>query len=142
MKTQKHINLILRSSLALALGLAICSPIKLQAAEHEGGKMMEECQAMMETKKQMMAEMKAKDSELTEQVAKMNRAPDDQKMAMMAEVINIMAQQRAAMNERKAKMEEAMMTHMMKHMKMGKESMGHCKMMMKDGKPANTTEAE
>ena len=93
------------------------------------GKMMESCQAMKEQKEKMMADMKAQDAELTEQVAQMNRAPDNAKISLMAAVITHMQEQRTAMNARKAKMDEAMMQHMMQHMQTGKESMAQCPMM-------------
>lgn len=135
MKKQTHTNLLIRSSLALALALAIWTPVQSQSAEPaEGkkmmeGKMMERCEVMKEQKQKMKAEMKAQDAELTEQLAKMNRAPDDKKVGLMAGVVTQMVEQRIAMNARKAKMEEEMMQHMMQHMQMGKESMTKCPMM-------------
>ena len=97
-------------------------------------KMTERCQEMKTKKDKMMADMKAQDAELTEQVAKMNSAPEDKKMGLMAAVLTHMVEQRIAMDARKAKMEEEMMQHMMQHMQMGKESMSQCPMMkgMKD----------
>jgi hypothetical protein len=92
-------------------------------------KMTERCQEMKEQKQKMKEDMKAQDAQLTEQVAKMNSAPEDKKMSLMAAVITHMVEQRAAMNARKAKMEEEMMKHMMEHMQMGKESMSQCPMM-------------
>ena len=131
MKKQTITNLLIRSSLAFALALAIWAPVQSQSAEPaEGkkmmeGKMMERCEAMKEQKQKMKAEMKAQDAELTEQVGKMNRAPEAKKTDLMAAVITRMVEQRIAMNARKAKMEE----EMMKHMQMGKESMAQCPMM-------------
>jgi hypothetical protein len=119
----------------LALALAIWSPAQSQSAEPaEGkmmmeGKMMERCQAMKEQKEKMMAEMKAQDADLTAQVAKMNSAPADKKLDLIAAVVTRMVEQRTAMNARMAKMQEKMMQHMMQHMQMGKESMSQCPMM-------------
>jgi len=135
MKKQTHTNLIIRSSLALALALAIWSTVHARSAEPAEGKMMteakmmERCQAMKEQKEKMMADMKAQDAELTEQLTKMNSAPEDKKMGLMAAVLTHMVEQRITMDARKAKMEEAMMQHMMQHMQMGKESMAQCPMM-------------
>src|SRR5450759_431727 len=136
MKKQTNTNFIIRSSLALALALAIWSPVQARSAEPAIGKMMmtetnmmERCQAMKEQKEKMMADMKAQDAELTVQVAKMNSAPEDKKMGLMAAVLTHMVEQRITMDARKAKMEEAMMQHMMQHMQMGKESMAQCPMM-------------
>src|ERR1035437_4606323 len=142
MKRQTNTNLLIRSTLALALALAIWSPVQARSAEPAEGKMMmegkmkEQCQKMKEQKQKMKEDMKAQDAELTEQVAKMNSAPEDKKMSLMADVITHMAEQRIAMDARKAKMEEEMMQHMMQHMQMGKESMSQCPMMkgMKDMK--------
>jgi flagellar biosynthesis protein FliP len=136
MKKQTNTNLIIRSSLALALALAIWVPVQARSAEPAVGKMMmtetnmmERCQAMKEQKEKMMADMKAQDAELTEQLTKMNSAPEDKKMGLMAAVITHMVEQRITMDARKAKMEEEMMQHMMQHMQMGKESMSQCPMM-------------
>ena len=91
--------------------------------------MMARCQEMMEQKQKMKEDMKAQDAQLTEQLAKMNRAPKDKKTDLMAAVLTHMEEQRIAMDARKAKMEDEMMKHMMEHMQMGKESMSQCPMM-------------
>ena len=91
--------------------------------------MMKQCQEMKEKKQSMKEDSAAQDRELTEQISKMNRAPEDQKMGLMAAVITHMVEQRITMDARKAKMEEEMMKHMMQHMQMGKESMAQCPMM-------------
>ena len=98
--------------------------------------MMDACKEMKEQKEKMKEDMKAQDAELTEQIAKMNSAPEDKKVGLMAAVITGMTEQRIAMDVRKAKMEDEMMKHMMQHMEMGKESMAQCPMMkgMKDMK--------
>jgi hypothetical protein len=141
MKNQTNTNLLLRSSLALVLALAIWSPVQTRSAEPADGKMMMEgkmmtetnmmqrCQEMKEQKEKMMADMKAQDAELAVQVAKMNSAPENKKLDLMAAVVTQMVEQRTAMNVRKAKMDEEMMKHMMQHMQMGKESMSQCPMM-------------
>ena len=151
MNTHTYKNLLIRSSITLALALASWLPIVATAAdepmkpmkdgEHQmmpkdtatkppmNGKMMKQCQAMMEQKKKMMADMKAQDTELTAQVAKMNSAPEDKKLDLVAAVVTQMVEQRTAMNARMAKMKDEMMNHMMEHMQMGKESMAQCPMM-------------
>ena len=153
MKT-KH-NLLknaLRSGFAFALAFAVwlpgtaqgqdeARPMKpMNGAEHhkmdnpaktsaKGDDMMDNCKAMMEKKQAMAEKMKTQDAQLSEQVAKMNSAPPDEKTGLMADVVTKLVQQRMARDEVKAKMEEAMMKHMMQHMKMGKESMAKCPMM-------------
>jgi hypothetical protein len=135
MKNRTNTNLVICSSLTLALALAIWSPVPVQSAEPAAGKMMmdgkmmERCQEMKAQKQKMMADMKAQDAELTEQVAKMNSAPADKKMSLMAAVITHMVEQRIAMDARMAKMQDEMMQHMMQHMQMGKDSMSQCPMM-------------
>ena len=140
MKSQTHTNPVIRSSLALALALAIWSPVQARSADPAERKMMDatmimetnmmqRCQALKEQKEKMMADRKAQDAELTEQLAKMNRAPVDKKMDLMAAVITPMVEQRITMDARKAKMEEEMMKHMMQHMQIGKESISQCPMM-------------
>jgi hypothetical protein len=91
--------------------------------------MMERCQEMKEQKQKLKEDMKAQDAQLTEQLANMNRAPEDKQTGLMAGVLTNMVEQRIAMDARKAQMEEAMMKHMMQHMQMGKESMSQCPMM-------------
>ena len=96
--------------------------------------MMERCQKMKEQKQKVMAEMKTQDAELSEQIARMNSAPEDKKLGLIAAVVTHMAEQRSAMNAQMGKMQGEMMQHMMQHMQMGKESMSQCPMMkgMKD----------
>jgi flagellar biosynthesis protein FliP len=137
MKKQTNTNIIIRSTLALAwvLALVIWSPLQSQSAEPVTGtnmteaKMMERCQEMKDHKQKMMAEMKTQDAELTAQVAKMNSAPADKKVDLMATVVTHLVEQRTAMHARMEKMQEEMMPHMMQHMQMGKESMVNCPMM-------------
>ena len=135
MKTQTNLNLAICSSLALALALVTWSLVPVQAQEPAKGKkmtegnMMESCQKMKQKKQKMMEDMKAQDAELAEAVARMNSAPEDKKMSLMASVMTQMVEQQTARHTRMAKMQEEMMTHMMQHMQMGKESMEQCPMM-------------
>jgi hypothetical protein len=137
MKNQTYTNFLIRSSLALALAftMTIWSPGQSQSAESAEvknpveAKMMERCQEMKEQKQKMKEDMKAQDAQLTNQITKMNHAPKDKKINLMAAIITRMVEQRIAMDARKAKMEEEMMQHMMQHMQMGKESMSKCPMM-------------
>jgi iron-sulfur cluster repair protein YtfE (RIC family) len=139
MKKQTNASLVIRSSLALALAIAIWSPVQAQPIEPAQGKMMmegkmmERCQEMKEQKQKMMADMNAQDAELTEHVARMNSAPEDKKLSLIAAVVTRMVEQRTAMNARMAKMQEKMMKHMIEHMQMGKESMSQCPMMKGTG---------
>jgi hypothetical protein len=91
--------------------------------------MMDRCQDMKGQKETMKEEMKAQDAELTGQIAKMNSAPEDKKMSLMAAVITRLVEQRIARDEKKAKMEEQMMKHMMQNMPMDKDSLSQCPMM-------------
>jgi hypothetical protein len=106
-------------------------------------KMMEHCQDMMQQKQKMKEDMKAQDAQLTEHLARMNRAPASQKVDLMAAVLTHVVEQRIAMDARKEKMDEAMMKHMMEHMQMGKESMSECPMMKEmDAKSPGASEHE
>jgi len=136
MKKQTKTNPLIRTSLGLALAIASWLPTAATAEDElvkpiKGGEhqMMQLCQAMKEQKQEMKEDMKAQDAELTEQVAKMNRAPQDKRADLMAAVVTQMVEQRIAMDARKAKLEEEKMEHMMEHMQMGKESMALCPMM-------------
>lgn len=128
------------SGLALALALAIWSPLQAQTAEPQQAKsmmaapMMEKCQEMKAQKQRMKEDLAAQEARLTEQLSEMNRAPEDKKIGLMAAVVTHMVEQQISMHARKAKMEDEMMQHMMRHMQMGKESMAQCPMMngMKD----------
>jgi hypothetical protein len=159
MKNKTTTNLLFRSSLAVALALAIWTPVQSQSAEQAEGKMMmgdkmmddstnaatrgdmsqqqpmmkakmmAACQKMEAQKQKMKEDMVAQSAQLTEQIAEMNRAPADQKMDLMAAILTRMEAQKITMDARKTKMEEAMMQHMMQHMQMGKDSMAQCPMM-------------
>lgn len=120
MKNQTNTNFIIRSSLALALALVIWSPSQARSAEPTAGMMMDG---------KMMADMKAQDAQLTEQIAQMNSAPEDQKLDLMAAVVTKMAAQRTAMNMRMGKMRGEMMGTMMPSMQMDTNSMSQEPMM-------------
>lgn len=142
MKHTMTLHAPLSTGLALALTLALWAPGQAFAAEPADGKataenqMMAHCEEMKAKKQKMKDDAKAQDAELTEQISKMNSAPEDKKVALMAAVVTHMTEQRIAMDARKAKMEEEMMKHMMQHMQMDKDSMSKCPMMkgMKDMK--------
>jgi len=127
--------LLSRSCFALGVALSLWSSLQAQSTEpmdmkmKMDGKMMAGCQEMMAKKEKMMADMKAQDAELTEHIAKMNRATGAEKTSIMAAVITHMVELRISTDEKKTKMEEAMMAHMMEHMKMGAKSMDDCPMM-------------
>lgn len=134
MTIPKTPHIFVRSCSALALALVIWSPAQAEpvvSAEKKSltePKAMENCQAMQEQKQKMLDGMKAQDTELTAQLAKMNAAPDDKKIGMIATIVTRMVEQRIAMDAQKAKMEDMMMQHMqmmMQHMRMGKEAMAH-----------------
>lgn len=147
-KDQTITTLAISLGLALVLVLAMWSPVRAQSPEPAMARamtaapMMERCQEMQKQKQAMKDDIKAQDAQLTGQLASMNRAPEDQKMGLMAAVLTHMVEQRIAMDARRSQMEEAMMQHMMQHMPMGKESMSQCQMMKgvkdMDGKPAGT----
>jgi DNA-binding transcriptional regulator YdaS (Cro superfamily) len=135
MKNQRNTHLVVCSSLAVVLALALRSPVQAQSAQLTEEKtptaaaMMERCQEMKEQKQKLKEDMKAQDAQLTEQLANMNHAPEDKQTGLIASVLTHMVEQRIAMDARKSQMEEAMTKHMMQHMQMGKESMSQCPMM-------------
>jgi len=101
-----------------------------------GATMMEDCKKRMQERKAMMAEMAAQDTALSQQVAKLNSAPEDQKLDLIAATLTRLVEQRVAMAPRMEQMHSEMMQHMMEHMQMGKDSMEKCPMIkgMKDMK--------
>lgn len=138
MSQKTFTGLVVGSGFVLIAALATGSRVQAGPAAPAGGMHMTEkqakdhCEDMMEQKKKLAADVKSQDAELSELVAKMNRAPGDKQMTLMAAAITQIVEQQAAMDQRKAKMEDAMMAHMMTHMQMGKDSMAQCPMMMKD----------
>ncbi len=149
MKDRTNRNLLC-SSLALALTVAIGLPLQVRAAEPTpdkmmmGGKgpehrqaMMEQHKAMMQRCQTMMADMKTQDTELIAQVAKLNSAPKEQKVELLAAIVTDLVKQRAAMNARMQEMQGQMM------MPMGKESMPEHPMMDTMGeKPADPSKEQ
>lgn len=94
MKKHTNTRLVICSILVLSLAMVIWSPVQAQPVEPMQGKMMmedkmmERCQEVNEQKQKMMADMKVQDAELTEQVARMNSAPEDNKLGLIAAVEN------------------------------------------------------
>ena len=99
-----------------------------------GGKMMEECKAMMAKHEGMKAEMASLDAKLDSLLAAMNAAKGNKKVDATAAVINELATQRKAMRDHMMAMGPQMMQHMMQHGRMGMmegmtKSMSACPMM-------------
>ncbi len=119
------------SSLALALGVVVGLPVQAESVAAITAvnktipepKTMENCHSMPAQKQKMLDDMKAQDAGLTEELAKMNSAPDDKKVGLMAAVVTHIVEQRIAMDARKAKIEEMMMLHM--QMRKEAEAMPH-----------------
>lgn len=92
MKIPTQTNYLLRPCLAMALALAIGSPIQLQSASHAEGKgmmmdskMMNKCQEIKKKKQQMQAKMKAQDAELTAAFAcKESATPESSRSSLSA----------------------------------------------------------
>jgi hypothetical protein len=150
MKYQNISNLVIRSSMALALAVALWSPVQVRSAEPAdgkmmmGGKMMSETnvmprsEAMQEQGAKMMSDMKAQDAQLAGQIYEMNHAAADKKLDLMAAIVTRMAAQRTDMNARMETMHEAMV----KNIQMDQENMLSAPMTqgmdtnsMGDGKP-------
>ena len=143
MKNKMNTKLFIVSILTLVLTLVIWSPA-LQSAEHpehpSSNATTKSCQAMAAEKQKLTKDIQVQDAELTRQVARMNRAPANRKMDLMAALITRMVSQRTVMNVRQAKMQEGMMQHMIQHIQMGKESLAQCAMTSTDAKPARRGE--
>lgn len=128
-------HLVLWSSLALALTVALWSPAQTPTAGAENAQPMTEekmkgCCATMKTHiGKVKAEVKTQDDELTKHVAKMNSAPAEQKMEIMAAVVTHMAEDRIVLNEHTDILNIALRQHLMQHMSMSKESITGCSMM-------------
>lgn len=127
---------LIRSFLTLTLAVALWAPFHVRSAERgEGKKMMmktnstERCQAMMDMKAKLTADIKTRDEKLAIQVAAMNKAPEGKKLGLMAAIVTSMAENQTEMNVKKAKMQDAMTKHMMGHMETGPKSMETCPMM-------------
>ena len=129
-------NIFIRPFFAVAVALAcVMTTQNVKAAEPTNGgamtagTMLEQCKEMQAHKKQMMADTKSEDTALSEQVAQMNSAADNKKVALLAALVTRMAEQRIAKHAHMATMDDKMMKHMMQHMQMGKDSMQACPMM-------------
>jgi len=142
MKSPFSPNFLLRAGLVLGIALTMWLPGQLRSADPVDAKMMEHCRAMKEQKQKLQSDLDSQAIQLRDQIEKMNRAPREEKVELLAAVVTDMAEQQANMNARKSKMMDGMMSHMMEHMQMGKESMAQCPMMQgKDAKPADAHKA-
>ncbi len=136
MKT--NMKVLVGSSLALGLALAVWSPLQAQSADTTDGAVLTDaqlathCKEMKEARTKLRDDAKAQDALLTQELAAMNGAPDDKKVGLMAALLTRVIEQRIAMDTRRTKMEDGMMHHMMQHIQTGKDSMPRCPMMKGD----------
>lgn len=134
---RKSLKLSLAAGFMLALALVIInwSPLQSQTPTpgekmvKMEGKMMDNCQAMMDEKAKMLADAKVKESDLTAEIDRMNNAPASEQLSLLAAVVTHMQQHRTSVAEQTENMHNKMMTHMMQHMEMGEGSMAQCPMM-------------
>jgi hypothetical protein len=131
-------NIFLRIGALCTLALSGAVGVMAQHEDHipakdakDAGRMMADCKDMMAQKQKIKADVKAQDSQLALELGRMNRAPSDKKVDLMATLLTRMVEQRLSMDARKEKMEEEMMQHMMRHMSMEKGAMADCPMMKK-----------
>jgi hypothetical protein len=115
-------------------GLMAQAPAAPPSTGMMGGKMMEECTAMMAKHQGMKAEMASLDARLDSLLADMNAAKGSKKVDATAVVLNELAAQRKAMRDHMMSMGPQMMQHMMQHGRMGMmegmmKSMSGCPMM-------------
>jgi hypothetical protein len=147
MKNQSHSNHFARPLLALALAFGIWAPLQAQSdmpmkdkavmdgknavmpppSAHDKGMMMDSKsmateQAMMQQHHAMMADMKTQDAEIAAQLAKMNSAPADKKLDLLAALVTRLVEQRTAMNARMGMMQGEIMKCTMPDMAMGTPS--------------------
>ena len=127
--------IVLRGATHLFGVLALWRPLQAEpTTPMAGAKMMdknvmEHCQELKEAKQKMIAEMTAQDGELALQVAKMNGAPEDKKLGLMAALVTQLVEQRATRNAQLGKMQAATMNHLAQHIVLGKESLSQCPML-------------
>ncbi len=126
-------------ALGLAIALALCFPIHAQSAapasgsKMNAGTMAERHETMQPQREKMMAEMKAQDTELNAQLARIKSAPEAQKVDLLVAVVTQMVEQRTATH---ARMDEMMADMPMDHGSMS----SHPMMKGMEGKPTGTTE--
>lgn len=124
-------NLLNSLSATAFMVVAICSLGQIASAENPAqkkmmpGKSTEQCAEMKQQHQKMAEEMKAHDLQIEELVAKMNAEPQEQKVALMADIITRMAAQRSAMHRHMNEMKSSCMKHMAK----GGQDKSGCPMM-------------
>ncbi len=111
----------------LVFGLAAwSSPLgRVYAAEPNKGKetpkVAERCHHFRAMREKMLERMKANDAELQKMVAKMNKAPENKKVDMMAAIVTKMAEQRHKMLERMEAMNARMLQRYNRYQEMSKK---------------------
>ena len=145
MKNHMNMKFVAGSTLTLVLALVVWSPA-LQSAEHPSehpsmNAKMKSCQAMTAEKQKLAKDLQAQDAELNRQVARMNRAPANRKMDLMAAIITRLVTQCTVTNARQAKLQEGMIQHVAQHIQMGKESLSQCAV-IKGAAPQATRRSE
>ena len=129
-------------------GMHAQGPVESHAHEKhtqtgEGSQMMEECQAMMAAREEMMSGMRSAEAKLDELITKMNAAQGDAKVEALAEVVTEIAEEQkktmAMMMTHQPQMMQHMMQHMRRGMMEGNEQAMECPM-MKDMMGSTKTE--
>ena len=121
------------ASLALVLGLTCqLMAVAVEPTDKDAMKdtvRMSRCQDVQFESDRLGIEEKAQDEALTAQAVFLNKAPDEQKVALMAGLLTRMIEQQVGMREQRARLRNSMMAHMIDHMGMGQAAMAECPMM-------------
>jgi hypothetical protein len=122
-----RINPVIHPGMAMALSLFLLTPAQARSVEDPAMATPACCHEIMGQKQKMNEAFKAQDADLNERIAKMNSAPEDRKVELMASIITVMAEQRTTRDERRTQMEKRIMTHVRCPMNMHEErAVNHC----------------
>lgn len=94
------ISLIIHPGIAMALTVFLLTPVQARGAEDATMEMPACCHAVMNQKQKVRDVFKAQDADINDQITRMNGAPEDKKMGLMANIITLLVEQRTARDER------------------------------------------
>lgn len=120
------INPIIHPGMAMALSLFLLTPLQARGAEDTMLGTPACCHEMINQRQKMRDAFKAQDTDINDQVTKMNSAPEDKKVVLMANIITLMVEQRTVRDERRAEIEKRMMAHTQCHLNMSDDMSIKC----------------
>ena len=131
--SQIIVPLALAATLAIAVSWSYPSHSKVDdvrdPSESPSGFTARGCEELKQERDRLRADTRLQGSAVAKELAKLDVASDGEFPRAICSAVKEIAAQQSAMEERQIQMDDAMLEHVMKHIRLGEDSVGACPLM-------------